>query len=98
MNTNSFIADRTAATEPKPVRVIKRYSNRKLYDVETSRYINAPELLALYRTEPGNLMVIDNKTKEDITLKAVANSVFVTQDQDQSFAEKVVGLVRTGIL
>ncbi len=95
MNTN-FMTERSTSTETKPVRVVRRYANRKFYDVENSRYINAPELLALYRAEPGNVVVIDNKTKEDITLKAVANSVFATQDA--ATAEKIVGLVRTGIL
>lgn len=41
---------------------IYRYSNRKLYNTRTSKYINLPELPAL-----GAYKVICHKTKRDIT-------------------------------
>lgn len=49
----------------KPVTVIKRYANRKLYSTVTSEYVTIPEVLELSRTR--DVLVIDNKTKRDIT-------------------------------
>ncbi|MEO0114255.1 MAG: polyhydroxyalkanoate synthesis regulator DNA-binding domain-containing protein [candidate division WOR-3 bacterium] len=47
-------------------RVIKRYSNRKLYDVATSSFINLTDIAA--RIKAGDeITVIDNDTGEDIT-------------------------------
>ena len=47
-------------------RIIKRYSNRKCYDTETSRYINIDDIEEMVRNEV-DIKIIDNTTKEDIT-------------------------------
>ena len=47
-------------------RIIKRYSNRKCYDTETSKYINIEDIEELVRNEE-DIKIIDNSTKEDIT-------------------------------
>jgi polyhydroxyalkanoate synthesis repressor PhaR len=47
-------------------RVIKRYSNRKLYDVHARRYISLEELGGLVRGGE-TVQVVDNATGEDIT-------------------------------
>lgn len=47
-------------------RIIKKYSNRKLYDAESSRMITLSEL-ANYIKEGIDFQVIDNETGEDIT-------------------------------
>ncbi len=52
-------------------RVIKRYSNRKLYDTETSRYVKLDEIAAMLETGE-EVRIIDNKTKEDLTRVTLA--------------------------
>lgn len=47
-------------------RVIKRYSNRKLYDTRDSRYVTLLEI-AEYVRAGEDIQVIDNATKEDKT-------------------------------
>jgi polyhydroxyalkanoate synthesis repressor PhaR len=47
-------------------RVIKRYSNRKLYDTRDSRYVTLLEIAELVRAGE-DVQVIDNSTKEDKT-------------------------------
>ncbi|MDE2258841.1 MAG: polyhydroxyalkanoate synthesis repressor PhaR [Betaproteobacteria bacterium] len=49
-----------------PVRLIKKYPNRRLYDTETSTYITLSEvkLLVLGHTE---FQVVDAKTNQDLT-------------------------------
>lgn len=46
--------------------VVKKYSNRRLYDTETSRYITMEELAEKIRTG-ANVRVVDAKTDEDLT-------------------------------
>jgi polyhydroxyalkanoate synthesis repressor PhaR len=60
-------SDRTAATGgEKPRRVIKRYSNRKLYDTRDSRYVTLQQIGEMVRAGE-EVQIIDNKTKEDKT-------------------------------
>ena len=56
------------ADNPSPPRsvVVKRYSNRKMYDTSAKRYITLEEISALVR-ERVEVKVVDNQTGEDIT-------------------------------
>jgi len=58
----------TPATEDAlgPRRVIKRYSNRKLYDTKDSRYVTLQQIGEMVRAGE-EVQIIDNKTKEDKT-------------------------------
>lgn len=47
-------------------RVIKRYSNRKLYDTEGSRYVTLLQIADMVRAGE-EVQIIDNSTKEDKT-------------------------------
>ena len=47
-------------------RIIKRYSNRRLYDTITSRYITLDEIKELV-LQQIKFKVVDNKTNEDLT-------------------------------
>lgn len=47
-------------------RVIKRYSNRKLYDTRDSRYVTLQQIGEMVR-RGEDVQIIDNKTKEDKT-------------------------------
>ena len=48
------------------VRIIKKYKNRKLYDMKDSCYVTLEEIAQLFR-EGDEIQVIDNKTKNDLT-------------------------------
>jgi len=56
---------------PPRRRLIKRYSNRKLYDTEGSRYVTLLEIGDLVRAGE-EVEVIDNQTKEDKTEATLA--------------------------
>ncbi len=54
-----------------PKRVIKRYSNRKLYDTWDSRYVTLNQIGEMVR-RGEDVQVIDNKSKEDKTEPTLA--------------------------
>jgi len=49
-----------------PRRVIKRYSNRKLYDTQDSRYVTLLQIAEMVRAGE-DVQIIDNASKEDKT-------------------------------
>jgi len=53
-------------SERKEPRVIKRYANRKLYDMSESRYITHEEIAVLVRNGE-EVRIIDNRSQEDLT-------------------------------
>jgi len=55
-------------------RVIKRYTNRKLYDKQESRYVTLEEIARLVR-EGEDVTVIDNETEEDLTAVTFAQII-----------------------
>lgn len=60
-------------------RVIKRYSNRKCYDTETSRYVNLEDIEKLVRDEV-DIQIIDNETQEDVTA-IYLSKIIMTQEK-----------------
>ncbi|MFQ5846478.1 MAG: polyhydroxyalkanoate synthesis regulator DNA-binding domain-containing protein [Candidatus Methylomirabilales bacterium] len=46
--------------------LIKKYSNRKLYDLNRSRYITLEEIAELIR-QGGQVKIVDAETQEDLT-------------------------------
>jgi len=57
------------------VRLIKRYGNRKLYDVEASRYVTLEGIRAL--VQAGNdVRVVDNDSGEDLTRVTLAQIIY----------------------
>ena len=61
--------------QEKGPRVIKRYANRKLYDMSESCYITHDEIAALVQ-EGEELRIIDNRTKEDLTSATLTQILF----------------------
>ena len=55
-------------------RVIKRYENRKLYDLEAKQYVSLRELADLVR-EGADVQVIDNATGADITAETLTKVI-----------------------
>lgn len=56
-------------------KIIKRYSNRKLYDTERSTYITLEEIRDMVR-DGEDIRIIDNSSKEDLTNVTLAQIIF----------------------
>jgi polyhydroxyalkanoate synthesis repressor PhaR len=56
-------------------RVIKRYSNRKLYDTKDSRYVTLLQIAEMVRTGE-EVQIIDNNSKEDLTEVTLAQIIY----------------------
>lgn len=67
--------------QTNPVRVIKKYANRKLYDVETSSYVSLKAVGDMVR-EGRDIQVIDNVTKADVTGTTLLGAISEHTDID----------------
>ncbi|MEZ4870786.1 MAG: polyhydroxyalkanoate synthesis regulator DNA-binding domain-containing protein [Bdellovibrionales bacterium] len=56
-------------------KIIKRYQNRKLYDTQQSCYVTLDDIAKMIRASE-EVMVIDNKTKNDITAATLTPDYF----------------------
>jgi polyhydroxyalkanoate synthesis repressor PhaR len=63
-------------------RVIKRYSNRKLYDTKDSRYVTLLQIGELVRGGE-EVQIIDNNSKEDLTEVTLAQIIYEEQKANQ---------------
>lgn len=61
-------------------RVIKRYSNRKLYDTKDSRYVTLLQIAEMVRAGE-EVQIIDNNSKEDLTEVTLAQIIYEEQKQ-----------------
>src|SRR5205823_750717 len=67
MDETSMVSGESPEGSPAPERrVIKRYSNRKLYDTKDSRYVTLLQIAEMIRANE-DVQIIDNATKEDKT-------------------------------
>ena len=68
---------KTEGSTPTSVskRVIKRYSNRKLYDTKDSRYVTLLQIAELVRGGE-EVQIIDNNSKDDLTEVTLAQIIF----------------------
>ena len=71
------------AAAEKPRRIIKRYSNRKLYDTKDSRYVTLLQIAEMVRSGE-EVQIIDNNTKEDLTEVTLAQIIYEEQKQKAS--------------
>jgi polyhydroxyalkanoate synthesis repressor PhaR len=69
-----------AAESPadRPRRIIKRYSNRKLYDTKDSRYVTLLQIAEMVRGGE-EVQIIDNNTKDDLTEVTLAQIIYEEQ-------------------
>lgn len=76
-------------TTKKPsgdVRLIKRYGNRKLYDVEKSRYITLDGIRGLVQAGE-DVKVVDNRTGEDLTGVTFAQIIYEAEKRSSGALE-----------
>src|SRR6185503_13572006 len=62
--------DKTPKAE-RPRRIIKRYSNRKLYDTRDSRYVTLLQIAGMVRSGE-EVKVVDNSSRQDLTNATLA--------------------------
>lgn len=77
--------DNSAETNARAqnVKVIKRYQNRKLYDTHQSCYVTLDEIAdMIMRGE--EVVVVDNRTKKDITSSTLTQIIFEKQKRSKS--------------
>src|SRR5689334_5135056 len=76
--------------ERKEPKVIKRYTNRKLYDTVESRYVTLDEIAQMIKggTE---VKIIDNRTKEDLTSVTLAQIIF---EEEKKQSQMPLALLR----
>lgn len=67
------------------VKIIKRYQNRKLYDTQQSCYVTLDDIAKMIRSNE-EVMVIDNKTKNDITGATLTQIIFESEKKASQYA------------
>lgn len=68
--------------EEQPLRIIKKYPNRRLYDTEASCYITLAEVRELVINEVP-FIVVEKKTNEDIT-RSILLQIILEQESESN--------------
>src|SRR6476620_491956 len=84
MNQTETVTGVKAANNGK-VKIIKRYQNRKLYDTQQSCYVTLEDIAKMIRANE-EVMVIDNKTKRDITAATLTQIIFEAEKKASEYA------------
>jgi polyhydroxyalkanoate synthesis repressor PhaR len=92
--------ERTEGTEPsgggREPKVIKRYTNRKLYDTVESRYVTLDEIAEMIKGG-AEVKIIDNRTKDDLTSVTLAQIIFEEEKKTSKMSlETLRDLIRHG--
>jgi polyhydroxyalkanoate synthesis repressor PhaR len=86
-------APEASAREPK---IIKRYTNRKLYDTVESRYVTLDEIAEMVKAG-ADVKILDNRTKEDLTSVTLAQIIFEEEKKTSKMSLKTLrDLIRHG--
>lgn len=78
---------------PKPppaAKVIKRYSNRKLYDTARSRYVTLDEIARMVKAGE-DVCIIDNESKEDLTSVTLTQIIY---EEEKATRRMPLGMLR----
>ena len=60
---------------PREPKIIKRYTNRKLYDTVESRYVTLDEIAEMIK-QGAEVKIVDNRSKDDLTSVTLAQIIF----------------------
>lgn len=69
------------------MRVIKRYSNRKLYDTEDKKYVTLDQIATLIR-DGEDIKVVDNESGEDLTTVTLSQILVEQEKRKEGFLPK----------
>jgi polyhydroxyalkanoate synthesis repressor PhaR len=80
---NAEVSPQTAeaAGTARPAKVIKRYSNRKLYDTDRSRYVTLEEIARMIKAG-DEVTIIDNESKEDLTSVTLTQIIYEEEKRE----------------
>jgi polyhydroxyalkanoate synthesis repressor PhaR len=78
------------AAAPRAPKVIKRYTNRKLYDTVESRYVTLDEIAEMVKAGT-EVQIIDNRNKEDLTSVTLAQIIF---EEEKKTSRMPLGILR----
>ncbi|HET6921526.1 MAG TPA: polyhydroxyalkanoate synthesis regulator DNA-binding domain-containing protein [Anaeromyxobacteraceae bacterium] len=94
--------EQTTATEAGPAatalepKIIKRYTNRKLYDTVESRYVTLEEIAGMVKAG-AEVKILDNRTKEDLTSVTLAQIIFEEEKKTSKMSLRTLrDLIRHG--
>ena len=78
-------------------KVIKRYQNRKLYDTQQSCYVTLEDIAKMIRANE-EVVVVDNKTKKDITSSTLTQIIFEAEKKAKNYIsiETLREIIQTG--
>jgi polyhydroxyalkanoate synthesis repressor PhaR len=82
-------SDATDGDKKEP-KVIKRYTNRKLYDTVESRYVTLDEIAQMIKAG-AEVKIIDNRSKEDLTSVTLAQIIF---EEEKKRSQMPLGVLR----
>jgi polyhydroxyalkanoate synthesis repressor PhaR len=79
-----------SSSDRKEPKVIKRYTNRKLYDTVESRYVTLDEIAQMIKGG-AEVKIIDNRSKEDLTSVTLAQIIF---EEEKKRSQMPLGVLR----
>ena len=86
----------SAGAPERPTKVIKRYTNRKLYDTVESRYVTLDEIAEMVKAGT-EVQIVDNRTKEDLTAVTMAQIIFEEEKKTSKMPLPMLReIIRTG--
>lgn len=84
-----------APAKPKS-KVIKRYSNRKLYDTDRSKYVTLDEIAKMIKAGE-EITIIDNESKEDLTSVTLTQIIYEEEKRESRMPLGMLrNLIQTG--
>lgn len=77
-------------------KIIKRYTNRKLYDTVESRYVTLDEIAEMVKAG-AEVQILDNRSKEDLTSVTLAQIIFEEEKKTSKMPLSMLReIIRTG--
>jgi polyhydroxyalkanoate synthesis repressor PhaR len=96
MNDESSTAGSEPSAAGREPKVIKRYTNRKLYDTVESRYVTLDEIGQMIKAG-AEVKIIDNRTKDDLTSVTLAQIIFEEEKKTSKMSlDTLRDLIRHG--
>ena len=99
MNTESgheSPSEHQAEAERPTPKVIKRYSNRKLYDTDRSKYVTLDEIAKMIKAGE-EITIIDNESKEDLTSVTLTQIIYEEEKRESRMPLGMLrNLIQTG--
>ncbi len=77
-------------------KIVKRYSNRKLYDTERSKYVTLDEIARMIKAG-DEVTIIDNESKEDLTSVTLTQIIYEEEKRESRMPLAMLrNLIQTG--